>query len=262
MDEKRTPPTGGSPGVGGASGSGTGAQGSQAPGQTQWGAGSTGTVVDQGQGAPISVGSEPSDNLHGASQPVRPGGRGDPYAQARHSYREGKRALSHRVTEAPLLTLLAVGAVGYVLAWTIHGRQSATRTRMPSRARTRRDLPGQQSGKPLIESDRVEGTAVYDPSGNQIGTIKRVMIEKVGGRVTYAVLSFGGFMGVGQDEHAIPWQKLDYDTNLEGYRTDITEDQLRNAPNFSYHQDGDWADRSREQALHDHYRVTAYWIVP
>ena len=56
------------------------------------------------------------------------------------------------------------------------------------------------TGKPLIESDRVEGTTVYDPSGNNIGSIKRLMIEKISGKVTYAVMSFGGFLGMGEEE--------------------------------------------------------------
>ena len=93
--------------------------------------------------------------------------------------------------------------------------------------------PGTMTGKPLIESDRVEGTTVYDPQGNDIGSIKRLMIEKLSGRVAYAVMSFGGFLGMGSEEHTIPWSKLTYDTNLGGYRTDITEDQLRGAPAFS-----------------------------
>jgi hypothetical protein len=56
------------------------------------------------------------------------------------------------------------------------------------------------TGKPLIESDRVEGTAVYDPGGNNIGSIKRLMVEKMSGRVAYAVMSFGGFLGIGAEE--------------------------------------------------------------
>jgi hypothetical protein len=92
---------------------------------------------------------------------------------------------------------------------------------------------GVMTGKPLIESDRVEGTSVYDPQGNDIGSIKRVMIEKISGRVAYAVMSFGGFLGMGAEEHAIPWSKLTYDTSLGGYRTDITESQLRGAPTFA-----------------------------
>jgi hypothetical protein len=118
---------------------------------------------------------------------------------------------------------------------------------------------GVMTGKPLIESDRVEGTTVYDPQGNNIGSIKRVMIEKIGGRVAYAVMSFGGFLGMGSQEHAIPWSKLTYDTNLGGYRTDITEKQLSGAPAFARDRDADWSDRSRERELHDYYRAPYYW---
>ena len=99
-------------------------------------------------------------------------------------------------------------------------------------ATTRTDASGEMTGKPLIESDRVEGTAVYDPQGDHIGSIKRLMIEKISGKVSYAVMSFGGFLGMGEDEHTIPWGKLTYDTSLGGYRTDITEEQLRGAPTF------------------------------
>ena len=117
----------------------------------------------------------------------------------------------------------------------------------------------EMTGKPLIESDRVEGTTVYDPQGNSIGSIKRLMIEKVSGRVAYAVMSFGGFLGMGQEEHTIPWNKLTYDTSLGGYRTDITEPQLKGAPAFSRTRDYDWTDRAREQELHDYYGAEYYW---
>jgi sporulation protein YlmC with PRC-barrel domain len=119
--------------------------------------------------------------------------------------------------------------------------------------------PGTMTGKPLIESDRVEGTTVYDPQGNDIGSIKRLMIDKLSGRVAYAVMSFGGFLGMSSEKHTIPWSKLTYDTNLGGYRTDITEEQLRGAPAFSRDRDWGWNDRNREQELHDHYRAPYYW---
>ena len=113
--------------------------------------------------------------------------------------------------------------------------------------------------KPLIESDRVEGTTVYDPQGNNLGSIKRLMIEKISGRVAYAVMSFGGFLGMGTEEHPVPWEKLTYDTRLGGYRTDITEQQLRGAPAFARDPNYDWSDRNRERQLHDHYRAPYYW---
>jgi hypothetical protein len=66
----------------------------------------------------------------------------------------------------------------------------------------------ERTGKRLIESDRVQGTTVFDPQGNNIGSIKRIMIDKISGQVAYAVMSFGGFLGMGTEEHAIPWNKL------------------------------------------------------
>ena len=109
------------------------------------------------------------------------------------------------------------------------------------------------SPKPVIESDRVEGTAVFDPQGRRIGTIKRLLIEKVSGRVTYVDVTFGGFLGLGVHHHTVPWEKLTYDTGLQGYRTEVTEEQLRDAPAF----DGDdkvWPDKKREQELWDYWR--------
>ncbi|WP_173909456.1 PRC-barrel domain-containing protein [Microvirga ossetica] len=108
------------------------------------------------------------------------------------------------------------------------------------------------SPHPVIESDRVEGTAVYDPQGTQVGTIKRLLIEKVSGRVLYVDVTFGGFLGLGVHHHTVPWDKLSYDTELEGYRTDVTEDQVQGAPAF-YGDDRVWPDRKREQEMRDYW---------
>jgi len=81
----------------------------------------------------------------------------------------------------------------------------------------------------IIESDRVEGTAVFDDKYDQIGTIKRLLVEKVSGRVSFVDVTFGGFLGIGSRHVTIPWEKLAYDKELEGYRTDITEDEVRRA---------------------------------
>jgi len=123
------------------------------------------------------------------------------------------------------------------------------------------DAPGVMTGKPLIESDRVERTAVYDRNANRISSVKRPMIDKKTGQVAYTVLSFGGFLGLGSEEHTIPWNKLDYDTSLGGFRTDITEDQIRGAPGFYRERDYDWSDRQRERELHDYWNAPYYWGV-
>jgi hypothetical protein len=223
---------------------------------------STESLADQAKNAAADVASRASDVARGAygqsQRYVREAG--ERYPQAQRYYQRASQAIGHRITEAPLVSLLAVGAVGLGLAW-VMGGQSRSHERAPSRARSRRDYPGQRSGKPLIESDRVEGTAVYDRSSERIGTVERVMIDKISGRVAYAVMSFGGFFGVGANEYAVPWRMLDYDPGLGGYRIQITAEQLRSAPSLSRDRGQDWPDRESEQDLHDYYQVTYYWLL-
>jgi sporulation protein YlmC with PRC-barrel domain len=114
------------------------------------------------------------------------------------------------------------------------------------------------STRSLIESDRVEGTSVYGADGNHIGSIQRLMIDKRSGQVAYAVMTFGGFLGMGEESYTIPWGKLTYDTDLGGYRTDITSDQLKGAPAFGGEETAA-SDRDRERGLHDYYGVSPYW---
>jgi hypothetical protein len=105
----------------------------------------------------------------------------------------------------------------------------------------------------LIGSDKVEGTAVYGADDRRIGTIERVMIDKISGRVSYAVLSFGGFLGLGNDHYPLSWQSLKYDTRLGGYRTGVTESQLRGAPKYGEEGDWNWADAAPKRVLDDYY---------
>jgi PRC-barrel domain protein len=111
----------------------------------------------------------------------------------------------------------------------------------------------------LIGSDKVEGTAVYGPDDRKIGTVQRVMIDKISGKVAYAVVSFGGFLGMGEDYYPMPWTKLDYDTSLGGYRVDITEDQLKGAPKFNRSTDWNWTDRSRDRTVYDYYSTPLWY---
>jgi len=111
----------------------------------------------------------------------------------------------------------------------------------------------------LIGSDKVEGTAVYGPDDRNIGTVQRVMIDKISGKVAYAVVSFGGFLGMGEDYYPIPWAKLDYETSLGGYRVDITEDQLKGAPKFNRGTDWNWSDRSRDETVQDYYKTPLWY---
>jgi hypothetical protein len=107
----------------------------------------------------------------------------------------------------------------------------------------------------LIGSDKVEGTAVYGADNQKIGSIERVMIDKMSGKVSYAVLSFGGFLGIGDDHYPLPWQSLKYDTNLGGYRTGITENQLKGAPKYSNDNYWNWNDPARAKSVNNYYGV-------
>jgi hypothetical protein len=111
----------------------------------------------------------------------------------------------------------------------------------------------------LIASDRVEGTPVRRSSGQKIGTIERLMIDKLSGNVAYAVLSFDGFLGMGQKHLPIPWARLTYDRTLGAYQLDLSEEELKQAPSFAADQEFDWGDRSREIEIHNYYRVPPYW---
>jgi hypothetical protein len=105
----------------------------------------------------------------------------------------------------------------------------------------------------LIGSDKVEGTAVYNADDQRIGSIERLMIEKVSGRVSYAVLSFGGFLGLGHEHYPLPWASLKYDESVGGYRIAITQDQLEKAPKYA--DDSEWA-------WTQHGRVDDYYGAP
>ncbi|MBR0652095.1 PRC-barrel domain containing protein [Roseomonas terrae] len=84
----------------------------------------------------------------------------------------------------------------------------------------------------LISSDKVEGTSVYGADREKIGSIYTLMLDKRSGSVSYAVVSFGGFLGIGDDYYPLPWKSLSYDVDLGGYVTSVTRDQLEKAPRY------------------------------
>jgi hypothetical protein len=111
----------------------------------------------------------------------------------------------------------------------------------------------------LISSDKVEGTAVRNVSGDKVGTIERVMIDKRAGKVAYAVMSFGGFLGMGQEYVSLPWHMLRYNENLDAYEMNITENQLRGAPAVAEGWDTGTVSRDWERNVHTYYGVAPYW---
>ena len=129
-----------------------------------------------------------------------------------------------------------------------------------SRAATRAPGPERRVTHDLIESDKVVGTNIYRPNGDKIGKIERLMIDKFSGQVAYAVMSFGGFLGLGHEHYPVPWALLDYEKKFAGFAVNISDDQLKNAPKFDPGEDWDWTDSKRGATVYDYYRVRPYWI--
>lgn len=106
----------------------------------------------------------------------------------------------------------------------------------------------------LIASDKVEGTAVYNRQGERLGSIAHFMVDKKSGRVEYAVLSFGGFLGMGSEYYPLPWDVLDYDTHQGGYVIDLSKDVLEQAPRYSRELQPVF-DRAYGQEVYGYYNI-------
>lgn len=110
-----------------------------------------------------------------------------------------------------------------------------------------------------ITASRVMGTEVYNSAGDHIGTIKDIMLEKTSNGIMFAVIAFGGFLGIGEKYHAVPWSMLDYDKDHGGYVVPFTREQLEAAPSYSINEltrdDGHMA----RDASYAYYKVKPYW---
>ncbi len=112
----------------------------------------------------------------------------------------------------------------------------------------------------LIAADKVEGTTVRNRAGEKLGSIDNVMIDKLTGRVAYAVMSFGGFLGIGDRYHALPWGVLKYDPKMDSYVVDLDKEQLEGAPTYHKSDALDWDDPVWARKVHDYYNVPPFWI--
>lgn len=103
----------------------------------------------------------------------------------------------------------------------------------------------------LISSDKVEGTSVYNRGGESVGSVYTLMIDKYSGQVDYAVMSFGGFLGLGERYHPLPWKALTYDTKLGGYVVDVSREQLERAPSYG-RDESPWATPGYGRSVYDY----------
>ena len=113
----------------------------------------------------------------------------------------------------------------------------------------------------VISASKVTGTNVYNTDGELLGEINDVMIDKRSGKIAYAVMSFGGLLGIGQRYHPLPWATLKYDTRQGGYVVGINADQLEGAPTYGANEVPAWGDRAYETRIHDYYKAVPYWGV-
>lgn len=110
-----------------------------------------------------------------------------------------------------------------------------------------------------IAASRVIGTTVYNTAGESIGSIEDVMLDKTSNGIMFAVIGFGGFLGIGEKYHAIPWSLLDYEVDKGGYVVPFTKEQLEAAPVYSINElTGADGTRARD-ASYDYYKVDPYW---
>ncbi len=113
------------------------------------------------------------------------------------------------------------------------------------------------SANALISSKDVQGTEVYDMSGENLGHVDHVMIDKQSGKIAYAVLNFGSFLKMGGEERPLPWGSLSYDTSKNGYTVAKAKADLESAPSH----EGDWGtDRDWEDRTHTHYGAQPYYV--
>ena len=107
------------------------------------------------------------------------------------------------------------------------------------------DAVGKDETRQMIASDKVEGTSVFDSKGEKLGTTRKVMIGKLDGQVRYVVMGMGGMFGFGEDNFPLPWDGLEYDTKLDGYKLKgVTKEDFQKdkAPSYGRDEEPDWSD--------------------
>jgi len=120
-------------------------------------------------------------------------------------------------------------------------------------------MPTRSGHTSAIRASKVVGTQVEDPSGQKLGKVEDVILDKQSNAILFAVVSFGGFLGVAEKYHPLPWASLDYDANRNSYVVNFTREELQAAPAGSVEEltrnDGlDFRDRT-----HAYYKVERYW---
>lgn len=136
---------------------------------------------------------------------------------------------------------------------------------------TMQNEPGQDPGRsfaseqrtpehPLIPASRVKGTRIFNTAGDHLGEVEDVAIDKVSGQVAYAIIGFGGFLGLGEHYHPLPWSLLSYDLDKGGYVVPLGKAELENAPKFDRSSLSGWDDADTRSAILEYY--ARYGMLP
>jgi sporulation protein YlmC with PRC-barrel domain len=104
----------------------------------------------------------------------------------------------------------------------------------------------------VIAASNVNGTNVYNNAGEKLGSVYDVMLDKFSGKVQYAVMSFGGFLGIGDKYHPLPWDQLTYDPNQGGYVVNLDRRRLEGAPTYVANDMRVW-DETRARDIDSYY---------
>lgn len=111
----------------------------------------------------------------------------------------------------------------------------------------------------VVSSSRLIDHGVRSPAGEDLGKIEELMVDTDTGRIAYAVLSFGGFLGMGNKLFAIPWKALRFSTVDDMFVLDIPKDRLKEAPGFDKDNWPDTADVDWSRQVHAYYGIDPYW---
>ncbi|WP_322102623.1 PRC-barrel domain-containing protein [Paraburkholderia sp. J41] len=121
---------------------------------------------------------------------------------------------------------------------------------------------GEGPGPDIMAADTLDGNKVYTSDGEHVGKISDIMLDVRSGRVAYAVLSEGGFLGIGDKLHAIPWSSLTLDTAEKCFRVDIAAQRIKDDPGFDKDHWPSMADQAWGTQLHEYYGREPYWRDP
>ena len=106
-----------------------------------------------------------------------------------------------------------------------------------------------------VRASKVTGTNVYNREGDHLGSVEDIVIGKRDGQVKYAIMSFGGFLGNGEEYHPMPWAELDYSEDLSGFVVNRSREELERAPRFSMADEPNWTDRAYGERVYGYYGV-------